>query len=70
MPGNGELKVSRSPEQVRAEIERVREQIVSSATALREEVAMRTDWREWVRRRPGLVLAGAFALGFWIGSRD
>ena len=58
-----------TPEEVRAEIERARAQIARSAAALRDEVAATADWREWVRRRPGVLLAGAFALGFFIGYR-
>jgi ElaB/YqjD/DUF883 family membrane-anchored ribosome-binding protein len=52
---------------LREQIERTREQIAVSAHALREEVAMRADWREWVRRKPALMLMGAFAVGFFIG---
>lgn len=52
---------------LREEIERAREQIAVSAQALREEVAMRADWREWVRRKPAQMLLGAFAVGFLIG---
>jgi hypothetical protein len=37
--------------------------------ALREEISRTIDWREWYRRRPGLYLAAAFALGLWIGRR-
>lgn len=66
---NGELKSGRSPEQVRAEIERAREQIQESVVALRQEVAEVVDWREWVRARPGLCLGAAFAIGFYLGSR-
>lgn len=64
-----EVKVRKTPDEVRQEIARAREQIASSAEALRQEVAVVTDWREWVRRRPGACLAGAFALGFLIGCR-
>ncbi|MBI3180804.1 MAG: hypothetical protein HYZ28_01535 [Myxococcales bacterium] len=57
------------PQLIRDEIARARDQIATSAEALRRHMASSTDWREWVRRRPGLFLAGAFALGFLIGSR-
>lgn len=57
-----------SATEVRAEIERARAQIASSALALRQEVAARTDWREWVRRSPVLWVAGAVLLGFLFGS--
>ncbi len=70
MPDNGEARAARDAAQVRADIARAREQIASSAVALREEMAMRTDWREWVRRRPGLFLSGAFAVGFLMGRRQ
>jgi hypothetical protein len=69
MEGSSQTKEGRSPDQVREEIHRARQELVSVASALQEEVAMRMDWREWIRRRPGLFLAGAFALGFWIGTR-
>jgi hypothetical protein len=36
----------RTPEEIRAEIERTRVELVHSVTALRDEVAWRTDWRE------------------------
>lgn len=50
-------------------LERAREQVVHSVQALREEVVRTTDWREWVRRRPGAVLGAAFVVGFFIGKR-
>jgi hypothetical protein len=52
-----------------AQIERSRERLVASIGALREEITDLTDWREWVRRRPAPFVAGAFALGFWVGWR-
>ncbi len=64
-----ERQTQRAPDEVRAEIERTREQIASSAEALRHEVVVRTDWREWVRRKPGPCLVGAFAVGFFIARR-
>ena len=60
----------RSADEVRAEIERAREQIHSSVLALRQEVRRASDWRQWVRERPGLCLGAAFAVGFLLGSRD
>lgn len=60
----------RSADEVRAEIERAREQIQTSVLALREEVSRAADWRAWVRRRPGLWLGAGFAVGFYLGSRE
>jgi hypothetical protein len=52
-----------------AEIERSRERLAASLGALREEITTLTSWREWIRRRPAPFVAGAFALGFWMGWR-
>jgi hypothetical protein len=52
-----------------AEIERSRKRLVASLGALREEITTLTDWREWIRRRPAPFVAGAFAVGFWLGWR-
>jgi len=54
---------------VEADIARTREQVSRSVSALRDAVVRRTDWREWVRRRPGLFMAAAFVLGFVWGGR-
>ncbi len=58
----------RTPEEIRAEIARTRAELSHSVSALREEVAWRTDWREWVRRRPLTCVGAAFFIGFVIGS--
>jgi hypothetical protein len=55
--------------QALAEIDRAREDVALQVSALREEISRTVDWREWYRRRPGLCLATAFALGYWIGRR-
>ncbi len=52
-----------------AQVERTREQLLRSILALKRSVANQSDWREWVRRRPGPLLAVAFALGFILGQR-
>jgi len=52
-----------------ADIARTRERVTRSVMALRQEVAKSTDWREWVRRKPGLFLAAAFTVGFIWGRR-
>ncbi len=69
MAADGKAKTSpQTPEQLRAEIERTRNELVHSVTLLREEVAWRTDWRQWVRRHPMSCVGAAFFVGFLIGS--
>jgi hypothetical protein len=55
--------------QAEADVERARERVAQSVMALRNEVVRRTDWREWIAKRPGAFLAGAFVLGFLWGFR-
>jgi uncharacterized protein DUF3618 len=70
MPSNGQPKTEpRTPAALRAEIERTRAELATSVSALREEVAHVTDWREWVRRRPLFAVGAAFTLGFLIAYR-
>jgi hypothetical protein len=61
------LTDSENPDEIRAEIEIAREQVVASARALRKEVSARVDWREWVRRNPLAWVGGAFVVG-WLLS--
>ncbi|HYH94521.1 DUF3618 domain-containing protein [Hyalangium sp.] len=70
MPSNGQPKAEpRNPAALRAEIERTREELATSVSALREEVAHATDWREWVRKRPLLAVGTAFTIGFLLAQR-
>jgi hypothetical protein len=55
--------------QTEAEVERSRERLAASLGALRADITGLTDWREWIRRQPLPFVAGAAALGFWIGWR-
>ena len=52
-----------------AAVERSRERVERSVTALRLAFARRTNWRGWVARRPGLVLGAAMLVGFLWGYR-
>lgn len=52
-----------------ADLERAREKVVLSLGAVQREVKHALDWRGWVRRRPHMVLAFAFALGVYLGRR-
>ena len=59
----------RDPAAIRAGIEQARQEIERSVAELRADVTDKLDWRNFVRRQPGAVLGGAFALGFWLGAR-
>jgi hypothetical protein len=70
MAHGSELKsAERTPEAVRAELERARAELVYSVSALRDEMLQRTDWRGWVRRRPLAWMGAAFAVGFLLAER-
>jgi hypothetical protein len=59
----------RDAEEIRAGIERARQEIEVSVADLRNEVKRSLDVRRWVRENPAAFLGGAFALGFVIGFR-
>ena len=69
MPDGVTKAQPRDPGQIQAEIAQARDEIASSVLALRERMSEATDWREWVRRRPYLLLACALATGAWLGFR-
>jgi hypothetical protein len=46
-----------------------RERFALSMGALEHEITRTFDWREWVRRKPGMTLALAFGLGVLLGTR-
>lgn len=52
-----------------ADLERARERVTSSISALRDEVARQADWRRWLSRHPLICVGGALAMGFWLGAR-
>ena len=52
-----------------AAVERSRERVERSVTALRDELARRTDWRGWVAQRPAVFLGAAVLVGFLWGYR-
>jgi len=53
-----------------AALERSRERVERSVSALRAAFVRRTDWRSWVARRPALFLGAAVVLGFMFGFRQ
>jgi len=52
-----------------AALERSRERVERSMSALRAAVARTTDWRAWFARRPGVFLGAAVVFGFMLGYR-
>ena len=58
------------PEIVRAQadVELARESVTKTMLALERQLASTFDWREWVRQRPYLAVAAAFAVGAFLGS--
>jgi hypothetical protein len=59
---------SRTPEEIRAEIERNRQQLGTAVEQLRVEVVKLTDWRAQLRRYEPQVLIGAGVAGFVLGG--
>ena len=68
---DGEGKTLPFSEVARAEaaLERSRERVERSMSALRAAVARTTDWRAWFARRPGVFLGAAVLVGFMLGYR-
>lgn len=58
----------RSPEEIRASIERNRAELAVSVGALRGEVEKLTDWRGFIARNRKQILLGAAVTGFVIGG--
>jgi hypothetical protein len=59
----------RSSDQIRADIERQRNELGHSVEALRGRVAELTDWRLQVREHKREIVIGAAIVGFTIGAR-
>jgi hypothetical protein len=60
--------MARSPDEIRASIERNREELGSSLETLRHEVVRITDWRAQLRRHQKQVIVGALVAGFVLGG--
>ncbi len=60
--------MSRTPEQIRAEIEVNRKELGVAVERLRDEVIEVTNWRKQIREHQREVLIGAAAAGFLIGG--
>jgi hypothetical protein len=70
MPGDSQEATELQLARAAAELGRARDKLVLSMGAVEHEVARKLDWRAWVRRRPGLLLALALAVGVLLGRRD
>ena len=66
---NGEGQAFTEVAQAEAAVERSRERVERSVTALRDAIARRTDWRGWMAQRPAVFLGAAVVLGFLWGYR-
>jgi hypothetical protein len=58
----------RSSDQIRADIERQRDELSHSVEALRGRVAELTDWRRQVREHRRELIIGAAVVGFAVGG--
>jgi hypothetical protein len=59
---------TRTPEEIRASIEKNREELALSLVRLRDEVAEVTNWRKQIVTHQKQVLIGAAAAGFLLGG--
>jgi hypothetical protein len=58
----------RTPEEIRASIERNRQDLGDSLEKLRDEVEQLTDWRAQLRRQQEQLTMFAFGAGFFLGG--
>jgi hypothetical protein len=59
---------TRSPQEIRASIERNRRELVGSVDDLRVKVKVLTDWRRQINEHRTAAIVGAAVLGFAIGG--
>ena len=69
MRTSDERKKDAELERASAALVQGRDSLVRSIGALADEITRTLDWRAWVRRKPGTVLALAFGLGLFLGRR-
>jgi hypothetical protein len=68
-PAAGEpVAPARSAAEIRADIERQREELSHSVEALRSRVTELTDWRRQVREHRRELIIGAAVVGFAVGG--
>ena len=59
---------TRSPQEIRASIERNRSELTRSVEDLRFRVKVLTDWRRQINEHRTQVIVGAAVLGFVVGG--
>ena len=59
---------SRTPDEIRASMERNRQELGTAVEQLRVEVVKLTDWRSQLKRYEPQVLIGAGVVGFVLGG--
>jgi hypothetical protein len=59
---------TRTPEEIRASIEKNRIQLGNSIERLRDEVEQLTDWRSQLRRHQQQLVIAAAVAGFFLGG--
>ncbi len=70
--GNGEASATETDPALEAtveEIARSRQRLTAQLGAMKQEWSQLTDWQGYIRRRPWQFVAGAFLLGYLLGSR-
>ncbi len=58
----------RTSEQIRADMDRQREELGQSVDHLRERVTEITDWRSQIKKHRRSIVVGAVATGFVVGG--
>ena len=53
-----------------ADLAETRERVAASIGQLHRELARTVDWREWVRRKPRMLVILSFGLGVLLGRGD
>jgi Protein of unknown function (DUF3618)/LPXTG cell wall anchor motif len=62
------MAAARSPEEIRASLERNRQELGTAVEQLRVEVVRLTDWKAQLRRYEPQMLIGAGVTGFVLGG--
>ncbi len=68
LPTSGPGAPGRTPLEIRADIERTREELGSSVEMLRTKVGELTDWRRQIREHQTQIVTGAAVAGFLVGG--